>query len=133
MSINIRCSTFMNKLCRHKGSCPSPDLLNNVCVDSLAPALDVLYHANVVKSETELPDCKIASKASIDSGSVTPWIISTEAPWKIPATSLAIAAAAALPVFLEIAASTFIFVTLSGGAIHAGTCCLGPLAAPCSG
>jgi len=44
----------------------------------------------------------------------------------MPVSSLAIAAATALPVFLEIAASTFIFVMLSGGAIHAGTCCFGP-------
>ena len=44
----------------------------------------------------------------------------------MPVSSLAIAAATALPVFLEIAASTFIFVMLSVGAIRAGTCCFGP-------
>ena len=63
--------------------------------------------------------------ASIDSGSVTPWVIRTEAPWKAPVPSLATAAAAALPVFLDIAASTLIFNVSAGGGIHLGTLAAG--------
>ena len=62
----------------------------------------------------------LSAKASMISGSVIPSIITTDAPRKFPASSLATATAEALLEFLDKAASTLIFDTPRGGEIHRG-------------
>ena len=120
MSIFIRLSVLVDEI-HHLEVLP-----DNVAVETHTRAMNVHHHVRAVRGNSDFFRLRSVARASPSRQAIASATSgeerdkSAEAPRKLPTSSLATAAMAALLEFLDSAASTFTSITPRGGGIQRG-------------